>query len=71
MVLVDAPKPGSGKVFDWGLVDDVAEGPRIILADGFGNRGRRFLSQSGQCRKNTSEFGIRLPETLAFACLGL
>jgi phosphoribosylanthranilate isomerase len=34
MVLVDAPKPGSGKVFDWSLVDDVAEGPRIILAGG-------------------------------------
>lgn len=34
MILVDAPAPGSGKVFDWGLVDDVAEGPRIILAGG-------------------------------------
>ncbi len=34
MVLVDAPSPGSGLVFDWSLVDDVAEGPRIILAGG-------------------------------------
>jgi phosphoribosylanthranilate isomerase len=34
MILVDAPAPGSGKVFDWGLVDDVAEGVRIILAGG-------------------------------------
>ena len=34
MVLVDAPAPGSGKVFDWALVDDVPEGPRIILAGG-------------------------------------
>jgi phosphoribosylanthranilate isomerase len=34
MILVDAPAPGSGKVFDWGLVDDVPEGPRIILAGG-------------------------------------
>jgi phosphoribosylanthranilate isomerase len=34
MILVDAPAPGSGKVFDWGLVDDVAPGPRIILAGG-------------------------------------
>lgn len=34
MVLVDAPQPGSGKVFDWSLMDDVAEGPRIILAGG-------------------------------------
>ncbi len=34
MILVDAPSPGSGKVFDWTLIDDVAEGPRIILAGG-------------------------------------
>ena len=34
MVLVDAPNPGAGKVFDWSLMDDVAEGPRIILAGG-------------------------------------
>lgn len=34
MVLVDAPQPGSGKVFDWSLIDEVAEGPRIILAGG-------------------------------------
>ncbi|MFZ4719041.1 MAG: phosphoribosylanthranilate isomerase [Ilumatobacteraceae bacterium] len=34
MVLVDASSPGSGKVFDWSLMDDVAAGPRIILAGG-------------------------------------
>jgi phosphoribosylanthranilate isomerase len=34
MVLVDAPAPGSGKVFDWGLVDDVPEGLKIVLAGG-------------------------------------
>ncbi|MFM7686669.1 MAG: phosphoribosylanthranilate isomerase [Actinomycetota bacterium] len=34
MVLVDAPRPGGGKVFDWSLMDDVADGPRIILAGG-------------------------------------
>lgn len=34
MVLVDAPNPGGGKVFDWSLMDDVADGPRIILAGG-------------------------------------
>jgi len=34
MVLVDAPTPGSGKVFDWSLMADVADGPRIILAGG-------------------------------------
>jgi len=34
MILVDAPAPGSGKVFDWGLVDDVPEGLRVILAGG-------------------------------------
>jgi len=34
MVLVDAPNPGGGKVFDWSLMDDVADGPRLILAGG-------------------------------------
>jgi phosphoribosylanthranilate isomerase len=34
MVLVDAAGPGSGKVFDWSMMEDVAEGPRIILAGG-------------------------------------
>ena len=34
MVLVDAPNPGAGKVFDWSLMDAVAGGPRIILAGG-------------------------------------
>lgn len=34
MVLVDAPNPGAGRVFDWSLMDDVADGPRIILAGG-------------------------------------
>jgi len=34
LVLVDAPAPGGGKVFDWSLVDFVAAGPNIILAGG-------------------------------------
>lgn len=34
LVLVDAPNPGSGVVFDWSLVDDLPEGPRIIVAGG-------------------------------------
>lgn len=34
MVLVDAPLPGSGQVFDWGLFDSLPEGPRYILAGG-------------------------------------
>ncbi len=34
LVLVDAPNPGSGKVFDWGLADEVPEGVRLILAGG-------------------------------------
>jgi phosphoribosylanthranilate isomerase len=34
LVLLDAPAPGSGKVFDWSLAGDVALGPRIILAGG-------------------------------------
>ena len=32
--MVDAPTPGAGKVFDWTLIDEVAEGPRLILAGG-------------------------------------
>ncbi|MGZ4702865.1 MAG: phosphoribosylanthranilate isomerase [Ilumatobacteraceae bacterium] len=34
LILVDAPAPGSGKLFDWGLLGEVAEGPRLILAGG-------------------------------------
>jgi phosphoribosylanthranilate isomerase len=34
MVLVDAPNPGSGTVFDWSLVSDLPDGPRYILAGG-------------------------------------
>jgi phosphoribosylanthranilate isomerase len=34
LILVDAPSPGSGKVFDWTLIGEVAEGPRLILAGG-------------------------------------
>ncbi len=34
LVLVDAPSPGSGKVFDWSLASDVPAGLRMILAGG-------------------------------------
>jgi phosphoribosylanthranilate isomerase len=34
LVLVDAPMPGSGNVFDWELLADLPEGPRYILAGG-------------------------------------
>ena len=34
LVLVDAPTPGSGTVFDWALLADLPEGPRYILAGG-------------------------------------
>ncbi|MCX6541212.1 MAG: phosphoribosylanthranilate isomerase [Actinobacteria bacterium] len=34
LVLVDAVTPGSGKMFDWSLIDDIPEGPRLILAGG-------------------------------------
>lgn len=34
LILLDAPSPGSGKVFDWSLAGDVAVGPKIILAGG-------------------------------------
>ena len=33
-VLVDSAKPGSGKVFDWSLADDVPAGLRLVLAGG-------------------------------------
>jgi phosphoribosylanthranilate isomerase len=34
LVLLDAPSPGSGKVFDWGLADEVPDTVRLILAGG-------------------------------------
>ncbi len=34
LVLVDAPSPGSGKVFDWRLASEVPDGVRLILAGG-------------------------------------
>ena len=34
IVLVDAPTPGGGKVFDWSLVDFTASGLNIILSGG-------------------------------------
>jgi phosphoribosylanthranilate isomerase len=34
VVLVDAATPGSGSVFDWGLVAEVPDGLKIILAGG-------------------------------------
>ena len=34
VILVDSPSPGSGMVFDWGLVDEAPPGSRILLAGG-------------------------------------
>lgn len=34
MVMLDAPNPGSGQVFDWKLVDGVPPGARLVLAGG-------------------------------------
>jgi phosphoribosylanthranilate isomerase len=34
VILVDSPSPGSGLVFDWGLVDLAPLGARILLAGG-------------------------------------
>jgi len=34
LVLIDAPSPGSGRVFDWGLASEVPGNLRIILAGG-------------------------------------
>jgi phosphoribosylanthranilate isomerase len=33
-ILLDAPVPGSGKVFDWSLADGIPTGRRVILAGG-------------------------------------
>ena len=34
IVMLDAPSPGSGQVFDWTLVDGVPPGSRLLLAGG-------------------------------------
>jgi phosphoribosylanthranilate isomerase len=34
LVLLDAPSPGSGKLFDWQLASEVPDGLRLILAGG-------------------------------------
>lgn len=34
LVLVDAPSPGSGKLFDWTITSDVPDSVRLILAGG-------------------------------------
>jgi phosphoribosylanthranilate isomerase len=34
IVLLDAPHPGAGKVFDWSLAGELAAGPRVLLAGG-------------------------------------
>jgi phosphoribosylanthranilate isomerase len=34
VVLIDAPEPGSGKVFDWALAEGAPSGVRLLLAGG-------------------------------------
>lgn len=34
LILLDAPEPGSGKVFDWGLAAEAPTGLRVIVAGG-------------------------------------
>lgn len=34
LILLDAPSPGSGRMFDWSLAGEVPEGMRLILAGG-------------------------------------
>src|SRR3712207_6148187 len=34
LVHVEGPSPGSGRLFDWTLIDELPEGPRYILAGG-------------------------------------
>ncbi|HUQ62418.1 MAG TPA: phosphoribosylanthranilate isomerase, partial [Acidimicrobiales bacterium] len=33
-IMIDAPSPGSGEVFDWSLADGVPDGVRLLLAGG-------------------------------------
>ncbi|MDQ6909768.1 MAG: phosphoribosylanthranilate isomerase [Actinomycetota bacterium] len=33
-IMIDAPSPGSGEVFDWSLADGVPDGMRLLLAGG-------------------------------------
>lgn len=33
-ILLDAPNPGSGELFDWALAGDVPEGQRLVIAGG-------------------------------------
>ncbi len=35
-VLLDAPNPGSGRVFDWALAADLPQGQRLVIAGGLG-----------------------------------
>jgi phosphoribosylanthranilate isomerase len=34
VIMLDAPNPGSGQVFDWGLAGDLPEGQRLLVAGG-------------------------------------
>ena len=34
VILVDAPTPGSGRVFDWALAEDIPSSVRVLLAGG-------------------------------------
>lgn len=34
LILMDAPSPGSGQMFDWAMTSDVPDGVRLILAGG-------------------------------------
>ncbi len=33
-ILIDAPQPGSGRLFDWSLAGEVPDGVRVVLAGG-------------------------------------
>jgi phosphoribosylanthranilate isomerase len=34
VIMLDAPNPGSGQVFDWELASDLPEGQRLLVAGG-------------------------------------
>ena len=34
VILVDAPEPGGGRLFDWTLIDGVPSGHKLLLAGG-------------------------------------
>src|SRR4029079_18113203 len=53
--MIDAPAPGSGELFDWSLLGEVPEGPRLILAGGLDpDNVARAVCRVGPCGVDVS-----------------